>query len=402
MPKVKTECQDGPSADIYYEVHGSGPHRILLINGLGSIAHQWDLQLDFLATFPDFSVCVFDNRGSGFSSSPLGRYTTKLMAQDTMSLLAHLGWTHVHIVGLSMGGMVAQELAYMLGDRVVSLCLVSTYAKFNGVPRHGIWSAVVGGASKTPTMESYCEVMLDVLFPPAWLNAPCTIEAGFANNREYAFQFFLSRFAKTGFQNPVGRAGQQVAVLSHYFDERLTHLSALGYPITVLTGDEDRVLRQPLSCEYLASRLNATLDIYKGGGHALRFQDPAWHNERMLATILRGIEVRAEKRETPREPPLLPPRTSSKPASPTRVTDLQANYAASVSAAALLASGAGGAVDDVEAADTPAAVAASPALLEALSLEDEAEQQDRLKQIEQEAQMHDELEEQVNLYPPGT
>ena len=57
-----------------------------------------------------------------------------MLANDALNLLSHLQWEYVHIVGLSMGGMIAQELAWRLGDRVKSLALVSTYSKFNGLP----------------------------------------------------------------------------------------------------------------------------------------------------------------------------------------------------------------------------------------------------------------------------
>jgi pimeloyl-ACP methyl ester carboxylesterase len=145
--------------NVYYEVHGEGPIKIVFIGGMcifhcfrpnqnvtfnfyisgfGNICHQWDLQVEYFTQFPEFSILIFDNRGSGFSSSPSGRYTTKQMAIDTLELLDHLRWERFHVVGLSMGGMVAQELAFLCGSgcrkRIASLTLESTVAYFNGLP----------------------------------------------------------------------------------------------------------------------------------------------------------------------------------------------------------------------------------------------------------------------------
>ena len=84
---------------------------------------QSNAQVEYFSNIPEFSVCIFDNRGSGFSSVPQQKYTTTMLANDALALITHLGWGNVHVVGLSMGGMIAQELAWILGDRVKSLDL---------------------------------------------------------------------------------------------------------------------------------------------------------------------------------------------------------------------------------------------------------------------------------------
>lgn len=107
----------------------------------------WQRQTkDFGHTEADkYSCLVFDNRGMGLSDKPLLRYTTSEMAKDVVELLDHVGWTEprsVHVVGISMGGMIAQELVCEAGrlrdqdadiaqgllmpDRVSSLNLIST------------------------------------------------------------------------------------------------------------------------------------------------------------------------------------------------------------------------------------------------------------------------------------
>ena len=121
----------GGPFSIAYEVHGHGPRRIIWIMGLGGLKRTWQRQTwDFGHLEADkYSCLVFDNRGIGDSDRPLLRYTTSEMARDVIELLDHVGWTEkrsVHVVGISMGGMIAQELALLAPERLCSLNLIST------------------------------------------------------------------------------------------------------------------------------------------------------------------------------------------------------------------------------------------------------------------------------------
>jgi pimeloyl-ACP methyl ester carboxylesterase len=78
-----------------------------------------------------YSVLVVDNRGMGGSGKPLGRYSTSEMARDLVEVLDHVGWTaprQVHVCGISMGGMISQELAVLIPERVATLNLLCTAA----------------------------------------------------------------------------------------------------------------------------------------------------------------------------------------------------------------------------------------------------------------------------------
>lgn len=83
--------------------------------GLGGFIYTWQRQTkDFGHDQADkYSCLVFDNRGMGRSDKPLMRYSTSEMAKDVIEVLDHIGWTsqrELHVVGVSMGGMIAQEL----------------------------------------------------------------------------------------------------------------------------------------------------------------------------------------------------------------------------------------------------------------------------------------------------
>ena len=71
MPYVSVALDRCPNPlSLYYEIHGSGPHKLLFVNGLGSITAQWDHQVEYYKKLEDYAVCVFDNRGSGRSGCP--------------------------------------------------------------------------------------------------------------------------------------------------------------------------------------------------------------------------------------------------------------------------------------------------------------------------------------------
>ncbi|KAK5173730.1 uncharacterized protein LTR77_002411 [Saxophila tyrrhenica] len=129
--KIDVAKGRGGPFKLAYELHGHGPRHVIWIMGLGGFMKTWQRQTkDFGHSEADKYTClVFDNRGMGLSDKPLLRYTTSEMAKDVIELLDHVGWTEdrsVHVVGISMGGMIAQELGLLIPQRICSLNLVST------------------------------------------------------------------------------------------------------------------------------------------------------------------------------------------------------------------------------------------------------------------------------------
>ncbi|KAJ3271357.1 hypothetical protein HDV01_006862 [Terramyces sp. JEL0728] len=301
MPKINVCSDNEPPVEIYYSVIGAGPHKLFFVNGMGSISQQWDYQVEYFSQFEQFSICVFDNRGSGFSTATPGRYTTSLLAKDAYKLIEHLEWESIHLIGLSMGGMISQELAHMLKDRVASLTLISTYSKFNGLPvpkseerfspfkLAGNSFNVVRSLLTPPVrggIEEFADQTVGVLFPKEWLSLSSK-QPGKTHLTNY--EFMIDRYSETGLQSPVGRSGQRSACLTHYFDKRLAELAEYDYPKLVITGDSDSIVRQPASSQYLAGKLKGKLVIYPNGGHALRMQDPEWHNQTLMEHFLEAI-----------------------------------------------------------------------------------------------------------------
>ncbi|HEU0297428.1 MAG TPA: alpha/beta hydrolase [Anaerolineales bacterium] len=118
MPRIRVH-----DIELYYEDVGQGP-ALLLIHGLGSSTRDWEKQIVDLSRH--FRVIMFDVRGHGRSDKPPGPYSVPLFATDTAELLKSLGIGSAHVVGISMGGMIAFQLAVSAPDLVQSLVIVNS------------------------------------------------------------------------------------------------------------------------------------------------------------------------------------------------------------------------------------------------------------------------------------
>ena len=120
MPKAKIG-----DIELYYEEHGRGIPLVMIL-GLGQDIATWGFQIPELSNH--FRVVVLDNRDAGRSSRCSEDYTTEAMAGDVIGLLDHLGIRQAHVLGTSLGGMIAQQVALMAPEKVLSLILASTTA----------------------------------------------------------------------------------------------------------------------------------------------------------------------------------------------------------------------------------------------------------------------------------
>ena len=102
--------------------------------GLAILKESWQRQTRYFGhdRGEEYSVLVMDNRGIGESDKPLGRYSTSEMARDVIEVMDHVGWTgtqrELNVVGISLGGMIAQEMACLVPERIQSLSLLCTTA----------------------------------------------------------------------------------------------------------------------------------------------------------------------------------------------------------------------------------------------------------------------------------
>ena len=113
-----------PNLKLYYERTGTGSP-LLLIHGLGSSSRDWEKQVPVFAK--RYQVITLDLRGHGQSSKPPGLYSIRIFTEDVVALIYQLNISPVHVVGISMGGMVAFEMATHFPKMIRSLTVVNSY-----------------------------------------------------------------------------------------------------------------------------------------------------------------------------------------------------------------------------------------------------------------------------------
>lgn len=150
---------------LYYEEAGQG-EPLVLVTGIGSDLQSWALTVPELSRH--FRVITFDNRGAGRSSAPDRPYSIEGMAEDVVSLLDALEIDKAHVLGLSMGGYIAQELALHHPDRVDRLVLLSTAPTIDGYGR-AILDALMRVRKTNISREGFMRVMAPLVYSPEFL-----------------------------------------------------------------------------------------------------------------------------------------------------------------------------------------------------------------------------------------
>jgi len=236
--------------NINYRGQGQG-EPLIMIMGAGSNQSNWRFQIGLFKKY--FRTITFDNRGVGKSDKPIGPYTMKMMADDTIGLMDHLEIEKSHVLGVSMGGMIAQELAINHPERVDKLVLACTFAKRDGVSG---FSSEINKAIEAYERSSRDEASQRRLFG---------VFMGSVFNK-WSYKVFIVPLIKLAirFSATKGVGEQFEAVLTHDAADRLGMIKA---STLVIAGTEDRVIN-PISSEVIASLVqNAKLVKVLGGGH---------------------------------------------------------------------------------------------------------------------------------------
>jgi len=287
------------------EIHGSNnpsATRLLLIMGLNNSCFGWHNQVRHFGSAEGYAVLVFDNRGVGNSDNPRGPYKTSDMAKDVVELLEYVGWTEnrsINVIGISMGGMIAEELALDIPERILSLILNSTSHgnTFDLPSRKGLWmfARLLSGTIRTP--EGQVALVVDSLYPTDWLNGDDEKNPG-STRRERMEKEFLYRYHITRRQPYSGRLSQVAAALGHKVSkERFLTISKTIPKVAIMTGDDDNLINPKRSKEIHAFIPGSEFKLVKGGGHALPSQIPEEYNEWVTKVI---SEAKAEVDSDPR------------------------------------------------------------------------------------------------------
>ena len=248
--------------DIYYDTHGSG-EPVLLVHGLGSSTLDWQPQVEALA--PHYQVITFDVRGHGRSSKPRQRYSVRLFAEDTAALVRSLGLAPVHVVGISMGGMVAFQLVVTEPDLVRSLVIVNSGPAMpvkTLAQRAMIWSRIA--IVRLQGMRKMGEVLARRLLPKP----------------EHAAlrRQFVERWSAN---DPTAYLASLKALVNWSVMERL---GGIACPTLILTADQDYT---PVDVKraYMAMIPGAKLVVVDDARHMLPVERPEPFNEALLAFL---------------------------------------------------------------------------------------------------------------------
>ncbi len=262
MPKVRV----GDIAVHYVEAGAGEP--LVLVMGFGGDHTAWGFQLRAFAE--RHRVIAFDNRGVGRTDAPDRPYTIATMADDTRGLLDALGVERAHVVGISMGGMIAQELALRHPARVRSLHLGCTLARPDAYVR------AVAAAWREMRTGLAPEAMLRALGP--WLFAPAT----YRERPQLVEAVLQAALANPYPQSLVGFLRQGEAVAAH---DTLERLGGIACPTLVSVGEEDILVGLRFSRE-LAERIpGATLHVIPGAAHGYFLERPDAFNDLTLSFL---------------------------------------------------------------------------------------------------------------------
>jgi pimeloyl-ACP methyl ester carboxylesterase len=251
MPTITTD-----GVDLYYERRGRGP-RLLFLNGSGGTIEGSSL---LLALFEgSFDLLVHDNRGLGRSSPSPRPYDMAACASDALAVMDAVGWDDARVLGVSFGGMVAQELAVTAPERVVRLALLCTSPGGEGGASYPLHE--LEGLSDAE-VSSVRPRLLDTRFDDAWL-------ATHPNDRRLV-EMMADRSGASDPDVRRGRHQQFEARRAHDVWDRLPRITC---PTLVACGRFDGIA-PPNNSAAIASRLaEAELRTYEGG-HAFLAQDP--------------------------------------------------------------------------------------------------------------------------------
>lgn len=271
-----THARDG--IRLHYEVLGrANAPAVLMIQGLGTDKHGWDMQRIPLALH--YRVIAFDNRGAGRSDKPFSEYSLEQMADDAIAVLDAAGVERAHIVGASMGGALTQIIGLKYPERVISLTLACTAC------RNHVWRRELLQSWATTATERGMSAMTREA--ARWVIGP------------RSFRRLLPAFGWLGFglTRPAHGFAAQVRAILDVDESMANQLAQVAAPTLVIVGNQD-ILTPRGDSEEIADRMpNAELVVISGAAHGLMVEHASTFNRvllEFLGRVTRADQLAAE------------------------------------------------------------------------------------------------------------
>src|SRR3954452_18056139 len=243
---------------LYWESVGHGP-AVLLVAGQGMTVDGWWATIPVLSR--SFRVIAFDHRDTGRSTRSPWPYSVAHLANDAVAVLDAAGEQHAHVYGISLGSLVAQEVALRHPDRVQALVLSA--------------SSAGGFAAYKPSASSFAQTFLVRAGPmgpeeAAWAAVPYTY--GEKTRRLHPERIVADISHRVSSPpKPLAYLHQAAAVATHDAYERLNRMAA---PTLVVHGEQD-VFVPPANALVLAERIpGAQLRLWPDAGHMYTIDEP--------------------------------------------------------------------------------------------------------------------------------
>ena len=258
------------SVNIHYETYGDG-EPLLLIMGFAMPGTAW---LPILPLLTGFKSIYFDNRGTGTSDKPAGIYTVPEMADDACGVLKALGINRAKVYGVSMGGMIAQELTLRHPDQVEKLVLGCTMAGGSSAKPAApdvIERMMTGNALMGSEPDKALDVILPLLLPADFIAAHLELKP-----------MLIAAMAMAPRTPPAAIASQTAGIMQFNAYDRLPQIKC---PVLIVHGDND-LLVPTANAAILKSRLpQAEVIMIPGAGHAFQAADPVGIHQRIVSWL---------------------------------------------------------------------------------------------------------------------
>lgn len=264
MPKMKHD-----DFEMYYELHGKG-EPVLCIMGITAPGSVWEVHVEDWSQ--KFQCITSDNRGVGMSSKPVGEYSSEVMADDHVELLNHLGLDSVHVVGCSMGSIIAQQIALRNPERVKSLTLMCSWARCD-VYAKSVFKHILQAKAHLRAEDFMEYIQLLIFDKHSWDNPE--FYAGLLEGREGAA-------ADPNPQPLTGLEGQCAACINH---NTLDELEKILAPTLIIGGKNDIFTPLWMAEEIRQGIPNNEFYLYPNSGHGFHFENVSDFNQRITNFI---------------------------------------------------------------------------------------------------------------------
>ncbi len=257
---------------MYYERAGTGP-RLLYISGTGGDLRRKPSVFE-RPIAREFDVLAYDQRGLGQTSRPERAYTMADYAEDAQALLDAVGWERCHVMGVSFGGMVGQELALRCPERVERLVLACTSSGGQGNPSYPLHEHL----DDTLEQRARRQVILsDIRRDDAW-------QAAHADEFKQLVEGILEGI-RVGADEPGRAEGYRRQLLARKGHDTYERLPQLRLPVFICGGKYDSIAPVANQQAMLRQIPHARLELFEGG-HAFLMEDPRAYEQ--IIAFLKG------------------------------------------------------------------------------------------------------------------